>query len=132
MAWLEALSAQDLDILIAGNHYAVVTTMDEEHRQNVTMSGAFGSAGPVSRSVRQADEATVSFSATLLRPGQDAGMADEEYMLNLHNFNIACRRSSNNWKQYKGCEWTSVRVSSSLDAVTMSADLSVPGWTTPA
>jgi hypothetical protein len=129
--WLDALHAEDLGITVAGNHYAATQSMDEEHRQEVRFFGAFGSDGPVARSVRRADESTVSFSAILLAPGQDAGMDDETFMLGLKNFQIACRRGANAWHVYDNCAWNTVRVSSSLDSVTLSADFSVPGYSPP-
>lgn len=133
--WLDAMNAPDLGIVIAGNHYAVTQTMDEEHRQEVRFMGAFGSDAPVARSVRRADESTVSFSAMLLKPGQNAGMDDETFMLSLKNFRIACRRGStgsdSDWHIYDGCAWTTVRVASTLDSVTLNADFSVPSYAPP-
>jgi hypothetical protein len=134
--WLDALTAPDLGIVVAGNHYAATQTMDEEHRQEVRFHGAFGSEGPVARSVRRAEESTVSFSAILLQPGQDAGMDDERWMLGLKNFRIACRRGSSgrpeDWHVYDNCAWTTVRVNSTLDQVTLNADFTVPGYDPPA
>lgn len=130
--WLEALNAPDLGIVIAGNHYAATQSMDEEHRQTVNYNGAFGTDGPVSRSVRRADDSTVSMSAILLRPGQDAGMDNEDFMLSLKSFQIATRRGSSgqpsDWHVYDDCAWNTIRVSSTLDQVTMNADFSVPGY----
>jgi len=129
--WLEAMNAPDLGIVIAGNHYAATQTMDEEHRQEVRYMGGFGHDGPICRAVRKADEGTVSFSAVLLRPGQDAGMEDEEWMLGLKSFNISCRRGANGWHYYENCAWNNVRVNSTLDQVTLNADFSVPGYDPP-
>jgi len=133
--WLDAMNAEDLGIVIAGNHYAVTQTMDEEHRQEVRFIGAFGSDSPVARSVRRADESTVSFSALLLKPGQNAGMDDETFMLSLKSFSIATRRGStgspSDWHIYDGCAWTTVRVASTLDSVTLNADFSVPSYAPP-
>jgi hypothetical protein len=133
--WLDALNAPDLGIVVAGNHYAATQTMDEEHRQEIRFHGAFGADGPVARSVRRSDESAVSFSAILLQPGQDAGMDDEVWMLGLKNFQIACRRGSTgnprDWHVYDNCAWNTVRVNSTLDQVTLSADFSVPGYEPP-
>lgn len=130
--WLEGLTAPDLGIVIAGNHYAATQTMDEEHRQQVTFQGAFGSERAVIRNVRKDDEGTVSFSALLLQPGQEAGMDDERFLLDLGAFSIACRRGSTNaktdWHTYQGCAWNTVRVASTLTNVTLNADFSVPGF----
>ena len=133
MNWLEAMNAPDLGIVIAGNHFASTQSMDEEHRQTVNYNGAFGHDGPVSRSVRRADDSTVSMSAILLKPGQDAGMDNEDWMLGLKSFRIATRRGSsgspNDWHIYEGCAWNTIRVASTLEQVTLTADFSVPGYT---
>ncbi len=130
--FLEALNAPDLGIVVAGNHYAATQTMDEEHRQVINYNGAFGHDGPVCRSVRKADDSTVSMSAILLKPGQAAGMDDEDWMLSLKSFQIACRRGSSgqpsDWHVYDSCAWNSVRVASTLEQVTLNADFSVPGY----
>lgn len=132
MAWLEAMNAPDLGIVIAGNHFAATQTMDEEHRQNVTYNGAFGADGPVTRSVRRADESTVSFSAILLKPGQNAGMDNEDFMLGLKSFQISTRRGStgqpSDWHVYDDCAWNTIHVASTLDQVTLTSDFSVPGY----
>lgn len=132
MSWLEALNAPDLGIVIAGNHYAATQSMDEEQRQTVNFNGAFGADGPVTRTVRRADESTVSFSAILLKPGQNAGMDNEDFMLSLKNFQIATRRGSSgqpsDWHVYDGCAWTTIHVASTLDQVTLTADFSVPSF----
>lgn len=135
--WLEALHAPDLGIVIAGNHFAATQTMDEEHRQNITFNGAFGAEGPVTRSVRRADESTVSMSAIVLKPGQDAGMDDETYLLGIDDFKVSCRRGAPSgtglyrWFVYQHCGWNTIRVASTLDQVTLSADFSVPGYQPP-
>jgi hypothetical protein len=134
-SWLDAMNAPSLGIVIAGNHYAATQTMDEEHRQEIRFHGGFGHDGPIARSVRQADESTVSFSAILLEPGQNAGMDDETWMLGLKSFRIACRRgmtgAASDWHYYEGCAWSAVRVNSTLDQVTLNADFSVPGYAPP-
>jgi hypothetical protein len=133
--WLDALNAPDLGIVIAGNHYAATQTMDEEARQNVRFLGGFGSDAPVARSVRRADESTVSFSAILMKPGQGAGMDDETFMYSLKNFRIACRRGStgspDDWHIHDNCAWNTIRVASTLNDVTLTADFSVPGFAPP-
>lgn len=126
--WLEALSAPDLGIVIAGNHYAATQTMDEESRQTINYMGAFGVDGAVVRSVRKADEDTLSFSAILLKPGQNAGMDNEDFMRSLKSFQCSARRGSSgqpsDWHIYDECCWTSIRVASTLDQVTLNADFS--------
>lgn len=133
--WLDALNAPSLGIVVAGNHYAATQTMDEEQRQTVRFMGGFGYDGPVARSVRRADESTVNFTAILLEPGQNVGMDDETWLLSLKSFRIACKRgatgSPDDWHVYENCAWNTVRVSSTLDQVTLTADFSVPGYAPP-
>lgn len=127
-SWLEALSAPDLGIVIAGDHFAATQTMDEEQRQTVNFNGAFGVDGAACRSIRRADENTVSMSAILLEPGQNAGLDDESKLYDLKSFQIACRRGSNNWFVHNDCVWNRIAVSSTLDQVTLSADFTVPRY----
>lgn len=127
--WLEGMNSSDLGIVVAGKHYIATQTMDEERRQNISYSGAFGYDGAIIRSVRKADEATISFSAMLLKPGQDAGMDnlnDEDFLVKQRDFQVLTRRGANNWRVYDQCSWSRVAVSSTLDAVTLSADVSWP------
>ena len=133
-SWLEAINSEHLELLVAGVHYAATQSADEENRQDVRFIGGFGSRGPVARSVRRSDEATVSFSAILLEPGQGVGMDDETTLLGLRDFKVSIRRGADrpqNWHIYEGCAWTTVRVSSTLESVTLNCDMSVPGYTPP-
>jgi hypothetical protein len=71
-------------------------------------------------------------SAVLLKPGQNAGMDDETLLLQQSDFPISCKRGNTgtpaDWHVYPHCEWSSVRVASTLDQVTLTADFSVPGY----
>lgn len=126
--WLEALSAPDLGLLIAGDHFAATQTMDEESTQTATYMGAFGVDGAIIRSVRKGDADTLSFSALLLKPGQDAGMDDEERLRGLASFQVSAKRGNSgnpsDWRIYDDCVWTTLRIASTLDTVTLSADFS--------
>ena len=123
-SYLEAMAAEDLGIVIAGEHYAATQTMDEQSTKTVTYDGAFGHKGAVVRTINPADADTISFSTLLLKPGQNAGMADESFMRSLSGFNVAAQRGSGAFYVYQNCEWTSIRVSSTLQSVTLSADFS--------
>jgi hypothetical protein len=122
--YLEALSAVDLGIVIAGNHFAATQTMDEASTQTVSYDGAFGTDKSIIRTITPADEDTISFSALLLKPGQNAGMEDEGWMRSLKNFQIAARRGANKFFVYQDCCWTALRVSSTRTSVTLNADFS--------
>ena len=122
--FLEALAAEDLGIVIAGDHFAATQTMDEESTKTVNFDGAFGHKGAVIRTVTPGDADTISFSALLLKPGQDAGMADETFMRGLENFKVAAQRGQGQFYVYQNCAWTTIRVSSTLQSVTLTADFS--------
>lgn len=127
MAWLEALNAPDLGIFIAGEDFAATQDMTETFNQEIRFQGAFGTDGPVLRSVRQADEDTVSFSAILLKRGVRNGLNDEKKLKSLRDFEVLTRRGTVR-NVYRGCNWRQVTVNSGLDQVTLNADLSVPGF----
>lgn len=122
--YLEALAAEDLGIVIAGDHFAATQTMDEESTKTVNFDGAFGSKGAVIRTVTPGDADTISFTALLLKPGQNAGMQDETFMRELDNIKVAAQRGSGQFYVYQNCAWTSLRVASTLNSVTLSADFS--------
>lgn len=124
MKYLEALAAEDLGIVIAGDHFAAVQTMDEESTKTVNYDGAFGHKGSIVRTVTPADADTISFTALLLKPGQNAGMNDESFMRNLNAFTVAATRGQGQVYVYQNCCWTSLRISSTLQSVTLNADFS--------
>lgn len=122
--FLEAMAAEDLDIVIAGDHFAAVQTMDEESTQTINYDGAFGSKTAVIRTITPSDADTISFSTLLLKPGQNVGMNDETFMRSLENFKVAARRGANQFYVYQNCCWTRIAVSSTLQSVTLNADFS--------
>lgn len=128
MAFLEGLTAVDLGITFqSGKHFAVVTDMSEEFQQNVSYQGAFGSDGPVLRRIRPADEATVTFTAVLLKDGVAAGMNDETLLKSMRDFEVQTKRGDT-FKTYRGCNWTRVTIRSTLDNVTLDGDITIPGF----
>lgn len=131
MAWLEAISAPDLGIFIAGEHFVATQDMEEEYRQEVNWRGAFGTDGPVLRTIRRADESTVSFSAILLKSGVQQGMNDENRLKNMRDFEVKCKRGDGSPAVYTGCNWTRINIRSTLTEVTLSVDMSVPGYVGP-
>jgi len=132
MAWLEGLTAVDLGISFTqGKEFAATQDMTEEFRQNVTYQGAFGTDGPVLRRVQNADEGTVSFSCVLLKAGVAAKMNDESWLLQMRDFNVYTKRG-NAQRTYTGCNWNRISIRSTLDNVTLDADISIPGYSAPA
>lgn len=127
MAWLEAINAPDLGIFIAGEDFAATQSMDEEMRQEVRYQGAFGTDGPVLRSVRQADEDTLSFSAILLKRGVARGLNDEAKLRASRDFEVLIRRGDIR-KVHRGCNWTRIGINSTLEQSTLTCDVSVPGF----
>lgn len=128
MTWLEGLTAVDLGISFENNKdFATAQEMSEEQRQEITYQGAFGTDGPVLRRIRNADEGGVTFSAILLKKGVQNKMNDEEFLRTMRDFDVHVRRGSFA-KTYKGCNWSRISIRSTLDSVTLDADISTPGY----
>jgi len=125
--WLEGISAPDLGLLVAGEDFVATQDMEEEYRQEVNWRGAFGTDGPVLRTIRKADENTISFSAILLKSGVSKGMNDESKLTGIRDFQVQCRRGDR-IVTYTGVNWTRINIRSTLTEVTLSADLSIPGY----
>jgi hypothetical protein len=131
LAWLKGLTAVDLGIEFSnGKDFATTQEMSEEFRQEITYQGAFGTDGPVLRRLRKADEGTVTFSAILLKAGVQNRMNDESLLKDMTDFDVHVRRGSQN-RTYKGCNWSRISIRSTLDQVTLDADISVPGYGEP-
>jgi hypothetical protein len=131
MAWLKGLTAVDLNISFEnGKHFAAVSDMSEEFRQDVTYQGAFGTDGPVLRRVRIADEGTVNFTAVLLAEGAGEKMNDEGLLRQMRDFDVQCVRGQR-IVTYRGCNWTRISIRSGMDNVTLDCDITIPGYSAP-
>ena len=131
MAWLQGITAVDLGIsFAAGKDFAATQEMSEEFRQEVQYQGAFGTDGPVLRRVRPADEGTVSFSCILLKDGVANKMNDEDLLKQMRDFDVQTVRG-NAVQTYRGCNWNRITIRSTLDQVTLDADISIPGYSPP-
>lgn len=131
MAWLQGITAVDLGIsFAAGKDFAATQEMSEEFRQEVQYQGAFGTDGPVLRRVRPSDEGTVSFTAILLKDGVQRGMNDESLLKQMRDFDVQTVRGST-VNTYRGCNWNRITIRSTLDQVTLDADISIPGYAAP-
>lgn len=131
LAWLKGLTAVDLGITFEnGKDFATTQEMSEEFRQEITYQGAFGTDGPVLRRLRNADEGSVTFSAILLQTGVQGKMNDEVTLKSMKDFDVHVRRGGRN-ETYKGCNWSRISIRSTLDQVTLDADISVPGYKEP-
>jgi hypothetical protein len=132
MAWLQGITAEDLDIAFEnGKHFAAVQEMTEEFRQEIAYQGAFGTDGPVLRRIRSAEEGTVNFSAILLKEGATAKMNDESTLKSMRDFDVQVVRGTE-VRTYVGCNWSRIAIRSTLDQVTLDCDVSVPGYVAPA
>lgn len=128
MAFLEGLTAVDLGIEFSnGKHFAATQEMTEEFRQEITYQGAFGTDGPVLRRLRNADEGTVSFNCVILKEGAAQSMNDEATLKAMRDFEVHVMRGNVN-RTYRGCNWNRLSLRSTLDQVTLDADISVPGY----
>lgn len=127
MPHLEALSAKDLGLVVNGKDFLAVQDLTEESRQEITWRGAFGSDGPVLRTIRAADEDTCSFSAIVLKDGAAKGMNKKSEMKKLRDFEVHVRQGVETIT-FRNCNWTRVSTRSTLTEVTLDCDLSIPGW----
>ncbi len=100
--------------------------MSEEFRQEFAFQGAFGTDGPVLRSVRRADEGTVTFSAILLKRGVRRGLNSERALRSMRDFEVQVKRGPTT-VTYRGVNWSRIAIRSTLDRVTLDCDLSIPG-----
>ena len=131
MAWLQGMTAVDLGISFQNNqHFSATQEMTEEFRQEVAYQGAFGTDGPVLRRVRPADEGTVTFQAILLKDGVAGGLNDEVILRSMRDFEVQVKRGSRVYT-YTGCNWNRISIRSTLNDVTLDADISIPGYSPP-
>jgi hypothetical protein len=104
--------------------------MTEESGQEVTYQGAFGTDGPVLRRKRKADTGTLTFTAVILKKGAAAGMNDIKTLQAMEDFQVQCKVGDDTIT-YPNCNWTRITRRSTIDQVTIDADISVPGYTGP-
>jgi hypothetical protein len=127
LAWLEAINAPDLGLFLNGRDFSATQEMSEEFRQEINFQGAFGTDGPVLRSVRRADEGTVTFTAILLKRGVRRGLNGERVLRRMRDFEVQVKRGPA-VRTYRGCNWTRIAIRSTLDQVTLDCDISIPGF----
>jgi len=131
VAWLQGLTAVDLGISFQqGKDFAATQEMSEEFRQEVAYQGAFGTDGPVLRRIRPSDEGTVSFTCILLKDGVQNKMNDESLLQQMRDFDVQTTRGRV-VRTYRGCNWNRITIRSTLDQVTLDADISIPGYAAP-
>jgi hypothetical protein len=131
VAFLEGLTAVDLGLTFEnGKHFAAYQDMSEEVNQEVTYQGAFGTDGPVLRRKRKADTGTLTFTAVILKKGAQAGMNDINTLQSMSDFQAQCKVGDDH-VTYLNCNWTRITRRSTLDQVTIDADISIPGYAGP-
>jgi negative regulator of genetic competence, sporulation and motility len=129
--WLEAITAVDLGVSFKFTNlidFVATQEMSEEFTQEVAYHGAFGTDGPVLRRVRNSDEGTVTISVILTKTGVANKMNDEDTLRKQRDFTVVTKRGATT-HTYNGCNWRRLAVRSTLDQVTLDADISVPGYT---
>jgi hypothetical protein len=125
MAFLEAISAPDIQILIEGQDFVATQDMTEEIRQEITYRGGFGVDGPVLRSIRNADNGTISFSAVLTKVGVQNGLNSEHTLKLWRDFSLVTTKGRH-VVTYRNCNWERLSVRATLTEVTIDADIQVP------
>lgn len=126
-AFLEAISAGDLGILVNNQDFIAVQSMRERYRQEVSYRGSFGQAHPTIRTKRAADENTISFSFLLLKSAIQKGLNSYKVLRGLEDFEITTRKGTV-LETYIGCNWTDIDIDSGQDQVMVNVDITVPGF----
>src|SRR5882757_9022235 len=109
--FLEAISAGDLGIFLNNQEFIAVQNMRERFRQELNYRSAFGSAHPIIRTKRAADENTVSFSFLLLKSGISRGLNSYDTLQQMDDFEIQTKKGTN-VETYRGCNWTDIDIDS--------------------
>ncbi|HKU52527.1 MAG TPA: hypothetical protein VJQ25_08670 [Nitrospira sp.] len=126
-SFLEAIAAGDLGIFLNNQDFVAVQNMRERFRQETTYRGSFGSDTPTIRTVRPADENTLSFSFLLLKSGVARGLNSYQFLRQLADFEIQTKKGSI-VETYRGCNWSDIDIDSGLDQVLVNVDISFPGF----
>lgn len=127
MPTLEALSAVDLGVFVNGVDFVAVQDLSEESRQDITWRGAFGFEGPILRTIRAADEDTISFTAIILKAGAARGLNKKSELKTMRDFEVKVKQGEE-VLTFTNCNWTRLATRSTLTEVTLDADISVPGF----
>jgi hypothetical protein len=128
-AFLESFTAKDLGVFIEDQDFVAVQDHTEEFTQEITWRGAYGTDGPILRSVRNADEHTFSFSAVLTKKGMAAGLGDLEAVRNLRDFSVKIVYDGGETAVYTACNWRRISRRGSLTEVMLDFDIAIPGFT---
>lgn len=127
-AFLESFTAKDLGVFVNNEDFVGVQDHTEEFTQEITWRGAYGSDGPVLRSIRKSDENTVSFSAVLTKQGAARGLTDINALLNQEpDFEIKVKIGADSYT-YRNCNWRRISRRGTLTEVMLDFDISVPGF----
>lgn len=127
MAFLEGLSAKDLGLVINGQDFVAVQDHNEESRQEINWRGAYGTDGPVLRTIRGADEDTMNFTAVVLKSGASKGLNRKSQLKKLRDFEVTVRYGDES-VTYRSCNWTRIGVRGTLTEVLLDCDISIPGF----
>jgi hypothetical protein len=126
-AFLETLSAGDLGIFVNNEDFIAIQSMRERYSQEVNYRSAFGANHPTIRSKRAADANTVSFSFLLLKSGVTRGLNSYVVLRQMDDFEIQTKKGAL-IETYTGCNWTDIDIDTGMDGVTVSVDVTVPGF----
>lgn len=129
--FLQAMSAADLGVFLNGEDFVAVQSMTERFGQEISYRNAFGSDHPIIRTLRAADENSLSFSFILLKSGIQRGLNSYAVLQTMRDFEIQTKKGST-IETYTGCNWSSISIDSGLDSVTVNVDISIPGFVNPA
>jgi len=129
VAFLQSISAEDLGVLINNEDFVAVQDHTEEFTQEITWRGAYGTDGPVLRSIRNADENTFSFTAVLTKQGAARGLNNIDAVRNMApDFEVKVKVGDDTYT-YRNCNWRRISRRGTLTEVMLDFDISIPGFT---
>lgn len=125
--FLDALSAGDLGVFVNGQDFVAVQSMRERFGQEIAYRNAFGSDHPIIRTIRAADENSLSFSFLLLKSGVLRGLNSYAVLMTMRDFEVQTKKGPV-LETYTACNWSSVDIDTGMDQVMVNVDVSVPGF----
>lgn len=126
-AFLEGIASGDLGIFVNGVDFIAVQSMRERLSKTVNYRRTFGSDNPTIRTITPADANTVNFSFILLKSGVVRGLNTYRVFNSLEDFEIQTKKGAY-IETYLGCNWTDIDIDSGVELVTVTIDISVPGF----
>jgi hypothetical protein len=125
--FLEGLAGKDLGLALNNQDFVAIQDMNEESRQEINWRRAFGTDGPVLRTIVGADEDTLNFTAIVLKGGAVKGLNRKSQLKKMRDFEVMVRYGDE-VVTYRSANWTRISVRSTHTEVMLDCDISIPGF----